>query len=165
MPQGHRCLQRLSRRTAARALESARTRHVDQESNLTGSRIWSPARLPRPRRMKRSFRAAERIRTSANDLRKVVSRSSERRRGTGSGAPGRRVRLGDRNRTCGLVIPDHALLLLSYTQIIAEGVGVEPGPGGHPAFEAGVAPLQTSPSSKHSTDDRERRSRGRSGGS
>ena len=27
------------------------------------------------------------------------------------------ARLGDRNRTCGLVVPDHALSLLSYTQI------------------------------------------------
>jgi hypothetical protein len=37
------------------------------------------------------------------------------------------VRLGDRNRTCGLVVPDHALSLLSYTQIrFEEGTGIEP---------------------------------------
>src|SRR4051812_42783789 len=65
--------------------------------------------------------------------------------------------LGDRNRTCGLVVPDHALSLLSYTQISRKTQESNPIPNeGNTAFEAGAAPTATLPS---------KQKRGRSGGS
>ena len=62
------------------------------------------------------------------------------------------LRLADWNRTSGLVVPDHALLLLSYSQIFAADTGIEPGLDGTRCSRAVGDPVRLLPAnSKRST--------------